>query len=78
MKKSILILALIALFFSCSNEEKEKTKEPNEKDSLKIAEIDVINKGNVTFTDYFENKTMRSDSISTPEIRKQNILPLIK
>ncbi|MFO7828232.1 MAG: peptidase M64 N-terminal domain-containing protein, partial [Bacteroidales bacterium] len=60
MKKILLIILSFTLFFACNPKQQEQKEEGKQ-----IAEIKLINKGNVNFDDYFKNKTMRLDYFHT-------------
>ena len=57
MKKVILILVLAFTLVSC----KQPQNKPTVQEQTKVAEIQVVNNGNVSFSDYFLDKTMRLD-----------------
>ncbi|MEI6048604.1 MAG: M64 family metallopeptidase [Bacteroidota bacterium] len=57
MKNNLLFLFLILLLFSCSRTDKKST----ESVSMKPVDIQVINNGNIEFSKYFLDKTMRLD-----------------
>lgn len=61
MKKLISLLLGVIVLFACTTSQPEQTKHTSEE----IAEINVVNKGNVTFDDFFKNKTMRLDYFHT-------------
>ncbi|MCK5171244.1 MAG: hypothetical protein KAQ75_15305, partial [Bacteroidales bacterium] len=61
MKKLIPILLGLTIMLACTQVQTEKTKD----ESKAITEINVVNKGNVAFDDFFKNKTMRLDYFHT-------------
>jgi hypothetical protein len=61
MKKLLLIALGTALLISCKINKEEKPITTNQP----YTDIQVINKGNVNFADFFENKTMRFDFFHT-------------
>jgi len=61
MKKPLLFTLSAFVFFSCTIKKGEQPKETNQP----MPEIQVVNKGNINFSDYFENKTMRFDFFHT-------------
>lgn len=63
MKKLILLLLGVTLFAACtpSNTEQVTQKHASEV----VAEINVVNNGNVSFANFFTNKTMRLDYFHT-------------
>ncbi len=61
MKKLISVLLGVIVFFACTTSQPEQTKHASEE----IAEINVVNNGNVVFNDFFKNKTMRLDYFHT-------------
>ncbi|NOQ26778.1 MAG: peptidase M64 [Bacteroidales bacterium] len=63
MKKLILSLLGLAFLFACTPNQTETIKEKHQ--SEVITEINVVNNGNVTFADFFKNKTMRLDYFHT-------------
>lgn len=65
MKKSILLIITIALFFACSEERNIESNETTDNILTEIETIDVVNKGNVAFEEFFKNKTMRLDYFHT-------------
>ncbi|MBU8892189.1 MAG: IgA Peptidase M64 [Bacteroidales bacterium] len=60
MKKLIPILLGLTIIMACTQVQTENTEE-----SKAIPEINVVNKGNVVFDDFFKNKTMRLDYFHT-------------
>jgi len=63
MKRLVLLLLGIAALSSCTTQQQEQSKETHP--SEMVAQIDVVNKGNVVFDDYFKDKTMRLDYYHT-------------
>ena len=57
MKKIMFILALTFVLVSC----RQQQNKPAIQEKTKVAEIQVVNKGNVSFFDHFLDKTMRLD-----------------
>ena len=60
MKKLSFILVIISVLFACTSNQPKKREV-----SEIISEINVINKGNIAFDDFFKNKTMRLDYFHT-------------
>jgi len=65
MKKQLILLIGIALIFACNPNQNEQTTDTSNDYTEVIKEINVINKGNVSFTNFFKNKTMRLDYFHT-------------
>ena len=60
MRNNLILLAVFALFASCSSKSSEAEKMAKTNDT-----ISVINQGDVAFTDFFSQKTMRFDYYHT-------------
>ena len=60
MKKLLFTLLSISVLFACTLNQTQK-----EEVSKAIPEINVVNKGNVAFNNFFKNKTMRLDYFHT-------------
>jgi len=63
MKKFLFLFLSASILFACTSVQTEDAKEKHP--SQVISNIEVINKGNVPFDDYFKNKTMRMDYFHT-------------
>lgn len=61
MKRFLTLLLGIAILFACTPNQPEQVKHASEE----IAEINVVNQGNIAFNDFFQNKTMRFDYFHT-------------
>lgn len=61
MKKLIFLILGAAVIFACTPNQSEQVKHASEE----IAEINVVNQGNITFNDFFKNKSMRLDYFHT-------------
>ncbi len=61
MRKLLSLLLSIAVLAACTPSQPEQAKHASEE----ITEINVVNKGNVAFDDFFKNKTMRLDYFHT-------------
>ena len=61
MKQVILLLIVTTIFCSCHQSEKKPVKKTEVSITQRTADIQVINKGNVSFETYFLDKTMRLD-----------------
>ena len=72
--KSFIFLIITALVISCSTPQKpEPANEPSGKEVLQ--QISVINQGNVSFDEYFSDKTMRFDYFHTGKADKEFFAP---
>ena len=60
MKKLLFALLSISVLCACTSNQTQKEEVPEA-----ISEINVVNKGNIAFNDFFKNKTMRLDYFHT-------------
>lgn len=65
MKKFLLLICMISFLFSCKQKEASKTP-------VKKGFPEVVNKGNVNFDDYFQDKTMRLDYDHSGKTREEH------
>jgi hypothetical protein len=63
MKKYLSLLLGLAVLFGCTPNQTDQTAKKHASEA--ISEINVVNNGNVSFDDYFVNKTMRLDYFHT-------------